>query len=112
MRSSSRASASAQLLAWIVVAEPSWRLTWKPDDALSITTGIEGSVHKVSQGASMAVTDNNPLSAITSQLGTFTTGGAMLEALVRPTRDWLIRPGVRADVFVPSAFVRRRVSRA
>jgi TonB family protein len=83
----------------VLVAEPSWHLTWKPDDALSITTGVEGSVHKVSQGAGTVVTDQNPLSAITSQLGTFTTGGAMLEALVRPTRDWLIRPGVRADVY-------------
>ncbi|HEX3759201.1 MAG TPA: TonB family protein [Kofleriaceae bacterium] len=83
----------------VLVAEPSWHLTWKPGDTLSVTTGVEGSVHKVSQGGNMAVTDQNPLSTITSQLGTFTTGGAMLEALYRPTRDWLIRPGVRADVY-------------
>jgi hypothetical protein len=83
----------------VMVAEPSWRLTWKPDDALSITTGVEGSVHKVSQGSGMAVTDNNPLSTITSQLGTVTSGGAMAEAVYRPTRDWLIRPGVRADIY-------------
>jgi TonB family protein len=83
----------------VLVAEPSWHLTWKPDDALAITTGVEGSFHRVSQGAGMTVTDQNPLSTITSQLGTFKTGGAMLEALYRPTRDWLIRPGVRADVY-------------
>lgn len=83
----------------VLVAEPSWRLTWKPDDTLSLTTGVEGSVHKVMQGAGAVMADNNPLSAITSQLGTVTIGGALAEALWRPTRDWLIRPGVRADVY-------------
>jgi TonB family protein len=82
----------------VLVAEPSFHLTWKPSDALSVTTGVEGSVHKVSQGAGSVMTDTNPLSTITSQLGTFKSGGAMLEALWRPTRDWLIRPGVRADI--------------
>jgi hypothetical protein len=83
----------------VLVAEPSWRLTWKPDETLSVTTGVEGSVHKVMQGGNAVPTDSNPLSPITSQLGTFTIGGALAEALWRPTRDWLIRPGVRGDVY-------------
>ncbi|HEY0484115.1 MAG TPA: TonB-dependent receptor, partial [Kofleriaceae bacterium] len=83
----------------VLVAEPSFRLTWKAGDTLSLAGGVEAAVHKVSQGDAMVVTDSNPLSSITSQLGTFTTGGALAEALWRPTRDWLIRPGVRSDVY-------------
>jgi hypothetical protein len=43
--------------------------------------------------------DTNALSTITSQLSTVKTGGALAEAMWRPTRDWLIRPGVRGDVY-------------
>lgn len=82
----------------VLDAEPAFHLTWKPSDALSITGGVEGALHQISQRAAMP-SDNRPLSAITSQLGTFTTGSALAEALWRPTRDWLIRPGVRADVY-------------
>src|SRR5262249_26307556 len=73
-----------------LVAEPSLRATWKPADAFSLTTGVEGSLHRVSQGSGMVVTSSNPLSTITSQLGTFQFAGALAEALWRPTRDWLI----------------------
>ena len=83
----------------VLVAEPSLRATWKAADSLSVTAGLEGSVHRVSQGDQMVVNSTNALSTITSQLGTFTSGGALAEALWRPTRDWLIRPGVRADVY-------------
>jgi TonB family protein len=83
----------------VLVAEPSAQATWKPSDALSVTAGLEGSVHRVSQGAGDVMTDTNPLSTITSQLGTFKTGAALAEAVWRPTRDWLIRPGVRGDVY-------------
>src|ERR1043166_620906 len=82
-----------------LVAEPSLRATWKAADSLSVTAGLEGSVHRVSQGDQMVVNSTNALSTITAQLGTFTSGGALAEALWRPTRDWLIRPGVRADVY-------------
>ncbi|HMG23188.1 MAG TPA: TonB-dependent receptor, partial [Kofleriaceae bacterium] len=83
----------------VLDAEPSLRATWKPSDALAVTAGLEGAVHRVSQGDAMQVSTSNPLSAITAQLGTFTSGGALAEAVWRPTRDWLIRPGVRADVY-------------
>jgi len=83
----------------VLDAEPSVRATWKPSDALAVTAGLEAAVHRVSQGAAMVVSTANPLSAITAQLGAFSTGGALAEAVWRPTRDWLIRPGVRADVY-------------
>jgi hypothetical protein len=41
----------------------------------------------------------NPLASLTSQLDKFYNGSGYVEALWRPTRDWLIRPGVRADVW-------------
>jgi len=82
----------------VLVAEPSVHVSWKPDPSLTVTGGVEGSVHDVSQGAS-GMANANALSQITSQLGTSVSGSALTEALWRPTPDWLIRPGVRADVY-------------
>jgi TonB family protein len=82
----------------VLVAEPSLHATWKQDESLTLTAGLEGSVHKVSQGANMNAAAN-ALSSITSQLGTFYVGSALAEALWRPTHEWLIRPGVRSDIY-------------
>jgi hypothetical protein len=82
----------------VLVAEPALHATWKRDDSLSITAGLEGQLHAVSQGAD-AMASANVLSPITSQLGTFHTGSALLDAVWRPTADWLIRPGVRGDIY-------------
>jgi hypothetical protein len=82
----------------VLVAEPSLHLTWKPAAQLTVTGGVEGSLHKVSQG-DQRMADANAFSQITSQLDTFTSGSALTEALWRPTPAWLIRPGVRADVY-------------
>jgi TonB family protein len=82
----------------MLVAEPAVHLSWKRDDALTLTGGLEGSIHKVEQG-DQANAAANALSPITSQLGTVHVGSALAEALWRPTRDWLIRPGVRGDVY-------------
>jgi TonB family protein len=82
----------------VLVAEPAVHLTWKRDASLTLTGGIEGTLHKVSQGT-MATAGANPLSQITAQLDTFYIGSALAEALWRPTRDWLIRPGVRGNVY-------------
>ena len=82
----------------VLVAEPSVRLTWKHDASLTVTGGVEASIHDVSQGAN-GMAGANALSQITSQLGTVTSGAALAEALWRPTPELLIRPGVRADVY-------------
>src|SRR6185436_19735677 len=92
----------------VLVAEPSAKLTWKPDDTLTVTAGVEGSVHSVSQGDRMDA-DANPLTQITSQLGTSAIGSALAEALWRPTPAWLIRPGVRADVYSDKTATRSAV---
>ena len=82
----------------VLVAEPSIHLSWKRDASLTLTSAVEGSIHGVSQGAT-ATAGANALTSITSQLGTFYGGSVLTEALWRPTRDWLIRPGVRGDVY-------------
>jgi TonB family protein len=82
----------------VLVAEPAVHLTWKHDASLSVTAGIEGSIHDIRQG-SQTMAGANALSTITAQLGTTGSGGALVEAMWRPTPNWLIRPGVRADVY-------------
>jgi TonB family protein len=82
----------------VMIAEPSLHVTWKPDDTLTVTAGVEGAVHNVRQGAQRAA-DANAFAQITSQLDTTYTGSALAEVLWRPTRDWLIRPGVRSDIY-------------
>ncbi len=82
----------------VLVAEPSLHLTWKRDDSLTITSGVEGSVHSVSQGE-QRMASANAFSQITSELGTSYVGSALTEALWRPTHAWLIRPGIRGDVY-------------
>jgi hypothetical protein len=82
------------------LAEPELTIRHKHDDALTIQGGVSGFVHKVEQGdtATSAMT-MNPLVAITAQLDKFYNAAGFVEALWRPTRDWLIRPGLRADVY-------------
>jgi hypothetical protein len=82
----------------VLVAEPSLQLTWKRDASLTLTGGLEGSLHAVSQGDNRTANANS-LSQITAQLGTFYVGSGLAEALWRPTRALLIRPGVRGDVY-------------
>jgi TonB family protein len=82
----------------VLVAEPSIHLTWKRDATLTLSAGVDGAIHQVSQGNDRMATAN-ALSAITGELGTFTIGSALAEALWRPSPAWLIRPGVRGDIY-------------
>jgi TonB family protein len=84
---------------WVWSAEPEIQLHWKQDEHLTFNSGVSGFVHDVGQGALAVATTDNPLSSITSQLDKFYLGSAYAEALWRPTSDWLIRPGVRGDVY-------------
>jgi TonB family protein len=79
-------------------ADPSVSLLWTQGDRLKLAAGLVGTFHDVTQGAD-AVAADNPLSAITSQLGKFTGESSYLEAIWRPTPRALIRPGVRADFY-------------
>ena len=86
-----------------LVLEPSTRFRWRWPNALDLIAGLEGSVHSFNQpaaatGGTGAATSGASLSAITDQLTTQYLGAALTEALWRPSKDWLIRPGARVDV--------------
>jgi TonB family protein len=82
----------------MLVVEPSAQLKWKRDEALTIAGGVEGSLRDIRQGTEGA-TGANAFSMITGELDRFYNAAAFAEALWRPTPRWLLRPGVRADVF-------------
>ncbi|MBK9031930.1 MAG: TonB-dependent receptor [Myxococcales bacterium] len=81
----------------VLLAEPALRLTWRRDRALTVTGGVEGSLRAIDQGVATAGSD--PGAAITAGLDRFDNGAALVEALWRPDPRWLVRPGVRADVW-------------
>ncbi|MBA3503815.1 MAG: TonB family protein [Deltaproteobacteria bacterium] len=78
--------------------EPSLQARYKLDETLTLVAGLEGSLRDVNQGGGM-VESANAASMITASLDRFYNGAAITEALWRPTKQWLIRPGVRADVY-------------
>ncbi len=82
----------------VLVAEPSVQLRFKRDKELTIVGGLEGSYHDVNQGTS-AMPAAGVFERITASLDKFYLGTALAEALWRPTSKWLIRPGVRGDVY-------------
>jgi TonB family protein len=82
----------------VLVAEPALTLRYELDERLAIQGGVEGSVRDFDQGTQSEAAAN-ALSMITGQLDRFYNASARVEVLWRPTIDWLVRPGVRADVF-------------
>ena len=83
---------------WVV--EPSTRWTWRAKEKLILVAGLEGSFHEFNQGtAATAGTNAFSLSTFSQGLTALYTGSALVEALYRPTSRWLIRPGVREDVY-------------
>jgi TonB family protein len=80
------------------LAEPQIRSRWKQDEHLTLAAGLDGSARKLDQGAG-ANANGGGLATITADLGTSEVGSAFAEAIWRPTSDWLIRPGVRGDVY-------------
>jgi TonB family protein len=81
----------------VLIAEPQLRSRWKLDDELTFNAGLDGSVHALDQGANAAALGN--LSTLTKDLSTSYVGSVFADALWRPTTDWLIRPGIRGDVY-------------
>jgi hypothetical protein len=79
-------------------AEPSAQVRWKLDDTLTLAGGVEGSIRDIRQGARMEDTAN-AIAEITGGLDRFYDGAAYAEALWRPDPRWLIRPGIRGDLF-------------
>ncbi|MDX2091442.1 MAG: energy transducer TonB [Kofleriaceae bacterium] len=86
----------AGVATWL--AEPSLRASWKAATSVEVLAGLEGSLRKIDQGERSAES-MEAAAVLTAGLGRFTNGAAFVEALYRPTARWLIRPGVRTDVF-------------
>jgi TonB family protein len=86
---------------WVWTAEPSVTATWTQNDRLRFVGGVQGTVRDLQQGAG-ALAAANPLSSLTSSLGTIYVGSSYLETIWRPTPALLVRPGVRADVYADS----------
>jgi TonB family protein len=82
----------------VLVAEPALTLRYTYDKTLAIAGGIEGAVADIEQGT-RSVEAANAFARITGTLDRFYNGAALVEALWRPAPAWLIRPGVRADLF-------------
>jgi TonB family protein len=83
------------------VAEPSLRWHYRTGERLTLVWGVEGSFHDYVQGAPSSTIGGNAfsLNTITQDLHALYQGSALAEVLWRPTSRWLIRPGVRTDVY-------------
>ena len=81
-------------------AEPSARWHYRWGERLTLVWGVEGSLHDIVQSAPSSVApDAFSLTSITKDLRALYVGSALVETLWRPTSRWLIRPGVRTDVY-------------
>jgi TonB family protein len=80
--------------------EPQARWTWQADAKLKLVAGLEGSFRDF-VGGQAASNANNAISiaTFTSGMTALYVGSALVEGLYRPTPRWLIRPGVREDVY-------------
>ncbi|HTR53397.1 MAG TPA: TonB-dependent receptor [Kofleriaceae bacterium] len=83
---------------WVWSLDPSLRARYKASKQVDMQAGIDGDFRDLRQSGA-ANSAAGGLSAITSQLSTSEWGSMFAEALWRPTSDWLIRPGIRGDVY-------------
>ena len=91
-------SSGSNVATW--VAEPSLRWHYRAGERLTLVWGVEGSLHDIVQSAPSSVApDAFTLSSITKDLRALYVGSALIETLWRPTSRWLIRPGVRTDIY-------------
>jgi TonB family protein len=82
----------------VLSVKPVIRSRYKASKTLDFGFGADGSARKVAQDAG-ADAAANPIAALTAQLTSSYSAGVYAEALWRPTPSWLIRPGVRGDVY-------------
>jgi TonB family protein len=84
------------------VAEPSARLDWQPSAELRASLGVSGEFHRTTSRLPEPGPnpDDDPFAGVVLRgVGSSQTGSAFLDALWRPSRNWLVRPGVRSDVY-------------
>ncbi len=82
---------------WVV--EPSARWHWRPSEQLTTTAGLEGFWHYTQQQVSQAATTGSQGlgNSFVDDIKSTSLFAGLAEALYRPTKNWLIRPGVRYD---------------
>jgi TonB family protein len=91
-------SSGTNVATWVI--EPTLRWNWRLGDKLTLVWGVEGKYHAINQGQPSSVApDAFTLNTITGDLRALYTGSALIEALWRPSPRWLIRPGIREDVY-------------
>jgi TonB family protein len=86
-------------------AEPQLLAQWLHSERLRIVGGLTGSVRDLQQGPPPDGSGDGPgdrpdaVTVITASLGNVWQQSSYLEALWRPTPAWLIRPGLRQDLW-------------
>ena len=92
-------SSGSNVATWVL--EPSMRWKYRTSDRFTLVWGLEGSYHDFNQGQPSATRSANAisLSTFTADLRALFVGSALVEMLWRPSSRWLIRPGVREDVY-------------
>jgi TonB family protein len=91
-------STGTAVITWL--AEPQMRWTFRPGEKLTVVGGLEGSFRDFVQGQAASNANNTvSIATFTQGMTALYVGSALLEALYRPTARWLIRPGVREDVY-------------
>ncbi len=79
-------------------ADPELRARLTLDPTLSFQAGLSGDFRDLVQGTGMNAAAGG-LASLTKDLSTSETGSAFAEAIWRPSPRWLIRPGVRGDIY-------------
>ena len=92
-------SAGTDLSTYILEPSARWRLKASP--TLDLVGGVEGSWHRISTTSEAAPAGSSTVdtSSVLFGNGSQYVASALAEALWRPTQRWLIRPGVRGDVY-------------
>jgi TonB family protein len=82
------------------VVEPQLRWSWRLAEPVTLVWGIEGSFRDISQGTPSTLAEDSPnLGQFTGTLSKMYSGAGLVETLWRPTRRWLLRPGIRGDIY-------------
>jgi hypothetical protein len=91
-------SDTTRFKSWL--AQPSARLDWQSSTALRATLGVEAAFHGTE--AHLPMTDMPPdafAGAVLMGIGRYSVTSAFLDTAWRPGDDWLVRGGVRSDVY-------------
>lgn len=82
-----------------LVVEPRFQGRLKAHDTLELVAGLEGSFHRTWQGSRGQTDDDVSLVEFTEDLSQQYVFSGLTEAIWRPSRTWLVRPGFRTDVY-------------